>query len=92
MTTSPQTDTVRSVPQVAKAHEQVAEHYRQAIAAGEYDPPKEFPSVRDVIDEWDISTNTAQRALRLLRDEGWIEFRQGRRPDVKGVPEVKPPP
>jgi GntR family transcriptional regulator len=35
----------------------------------------------------DVNTNTVLRSLRLLRDEGLLEFRRGRGIHVAGTPE-----
>ena len=35
----------------------------------------------------DVNTNTVLRSLRLLRDEGLLEFRRGRGISVAGTPE-----
>jgi GntR family transcriptional regulator len=35
----------------------------------------------------EVNTNTVLRALRLLRDEGLLEFRRGRGISVAGTPE-----
>lgn len=78
--------TVRLVPRLARAHEQVADHYRREITAKTRPPGEKFPSVREVAKAWEISTNTAYKAVQLLRDEGWIEMAQGRVPTVVGVP------
>jgi len=67
----------------------VADHYRREITAKARKPGDKFPSIREIADAWSISTNTAYKALRLLRDEGWIELSQGRRPTVVGVPDRK---
>ncbi len=70
----------------------MADHYRQRIATGDLAPGQKFPSVREIAGEWKTTANTVHRAVRLLRDEGWIEVSQGRVPTVIGVPAVNPPP
>jgi DNA-binding transcriptional regulator YhcF (GntR family) len=47
-------------------------------------PPR---SVKDLAAVLDVNTNTVLRALRLLRDEGLLEFRRGRGISVAGTPE-----
>lgn len=72
--------TVCEVPEVDRTppFEQVAEHYRAEIRLGHLTVGDELPSVRKIAGQWDIATATAQRALDLLRSEGWIESRPGR--------------
>lgn len=87
MATSTPLATVRPVPQLARAHEQVAEYYRDRIRTGHLAPGGTFPSIREIAEEWGgISANTVARAVKQLRTEGWIEVSQGRRPTVVGVP------
>lgn len=80
------------MPRLTKGYEQVAEHFRQRIRDGDLGPDDRLDSVRDIAEEWDTTPNTVHRSMRLLRDEGWIEVSQGRRPTVLGVPAPKPPP
>jgi DNA-binding GntR family transcriptional regulator len=71
-----------------RAHEQVAEHYRGLIRAGQLPQGAELPANRRLADEWQISTSTAYKAVSILKDEGWIETRPGKPPVVVGIPSV----
>ncbi len=67
--------------------EQVAAELRRAIADGEAKPGERLPPARDLAAVLGVNTNTVLRALRLLRDEGLLEFRRGRGVSVAGTPE-----
>jgi len=67
--------------------EQVAGEIRRAIAEGEAKPGERLPPAKDLAAVLDVNTNTVLRALRLLRDEGLLEFRRGRGISVVGTPE-----
>jgi GntR family transcriptional regulator len=67
--------------------EQVAAEIRRAIADGEAKPGERFPPARDLASVLGVNTNTVLRSLRLLRDEGLLEFRRGRGVTVAGTPE-----
>jgi DNA-binding transcriptional regulator YhcF (GntR family) len=58
--------------------EQVAAEIRRAIADGEAKPGERLPPARDLAAVLGVNTNTVLRSLRLLRDEGLLEFRGGR--------------
>src|SRR5215470_4127318 len=68
-------------------HVQVAAEIRRAIADGEAGPGDRLPPARDLAAELGVNTNTVLRALRLLRDEGLLDFRRGRGVHVSGTPE-----
>src|SRR4051794_41646183 len=68
-------------------YEQVAGDIRRAIADGEAKPGERLPPAKDLAAILDVNTNTVLRALRLLRDEGLLEFRRGRGISVAGTPE-----
>jgi GntR family transcriptional regulator len=67
--------------------EQVAAEIRRAIADGEAKPEERLPPARDLAAVLGVNTNTVLRSLRLLRDEGLLEFRRGRGVTVAGTPE-----
>jgi GntR family transcriptional regulator len=66
-------------------HEQVAGEIRRAIAEGEAAPGERLPPARDLAAVLEVNTNTVLRALRLLRDEGLLDFRRGRGVHVAGT-------
>ena len=68
-------------------HEQVAAELRRAIGEGEAGPGERLPPARDLAAVLGVNRNTVLRALRLLRDEGLLEFRRGRGVTVAGTSE-----
>jgi len=69
----------------ADLYEQVAAEIRRAIAEGEAKPGERLPPARDLAAVLGVNTNTVLRALRVLRDEGLLEFRRGRGISVAGT-------
>ncbi|HLN16550.1 MAG TPA: GntR family transcriptional regulator [Acidimicrobiales bacterium] len=68
-------------------HEQVAAELRRDIANGDVRPGQRLPPARDMAAVLGVHTNTVLRALRMLRDDGVLEFRRGRGITVAGTPE-----
>ena len=67
-------------------YEQVAGEIRRAIADGEAKPGERLRR-EDLAAVLGVNTNTVLRSLRVLRDEGLLEFRRGRGISVAGTPE-----
>ena len=68
-------------------YEQVAGEIRRAIADGEAKPGDRLPPAKDLAAVLGVNANTVLRALRLLRDEGILEFRRGRGISIAGSPQ-----
>ena len=66
---------------------QVAAEIRRAIADGEAKPGERLPPAKDLAAVLGVNTNTVLRSLRLLREEGLLEFRRGHGISVAGTPE-----
>ncbi|HWG63135.1 MAG TPA: GntR family transcriptional regulator [Streptosporangiaceae bacterium] len=68
-------------------HEQVAAEIRRAIAEGQAGQGERLAPARDLAAVLGVNRNTVLRALRLLRDEGLLEFRRGRSITVAATPQ-----
>jgi len=68
-------------------HDQVAAEIRRDIANGDVRAGERLPPARDMAAVLGVHPNTVLRALRILRDEGVLEFRRGRGVTVSGEPE-----
>ncbi|GHC94134.1 GntR family transcriptional regulator [Streptomyces violaceochromogenes] len=51
----------------------IAGHYRDLISSGELRPGNLLPSIKTLASEWGVSTATADRAMRLLREEKLVQ-------------------
>lgn len=82
------TSTMRNVKvdrsQGVALHEQVAAQIRRAVADGEAQPGARLPPAADLAAVVGVNKNTVLRALRLLRDEGLLDFKRGRGVHVAG--------
>ncbi|MET7304651.1 GntR family transcriptional regulator [Embleya sp. NPDC005575] len=56
---------------------QIAGHYRRQIDAGDLEPGQRLPSVRAIAEQFDVSRETAHKAVKLLRAEGLIDVSVG---------------
>ncbi|QNE75057.1 UTRA domain-containing protein [Streptomyces finlayi] len=50
----------------------IAAHYTELIASGKLEPGSLLPSIKNLAQEWKVSTATAEKALRKLRTEGLV--------------------
>lgn len=66
---------------------QVADHIRDQITSGAYEPGDYLPSEKDLAYDYEVSPLTARRALGALRAEGLIATEQGVRAQVREVGE-----
>jgi GntR family transcriptional regulator len=58
-------------------YKRVADALRQRIIAGEFAPGQQVPSASALASQYEVSRNTAIRALRQLRDDGWVTIEHG---------------
>lgn len=65
-------------------HDQVAAAVRRAIADGEAVPGERLPPAMDLAAVLQVNRNTVLRALRILREEGLVDFKRGRGVHVTG--------
>src|ERR1017187_9753848 len=65
---------------------QVIAAVQRRIESGEDPPGSLLPSEHQLSDEFGIARPTVVRALRVLRQEGWIETQQGKSSFVRGRP------
>jgi GntR family transcriptional regulator len=52
---------------------QIADVLRGRITSGEYGPGSALPSILALAQEFQVTTNTVRKALRIVKDEGLVE-------------------
>jgi GntR family transcriptional regulator len=67
---------------------EIAGYYRKLIADGTLAPGDEMPSMRNVCAEFNVAITTANRAFRILKEEGLTTVRPGRATLVADQPRV----
>jgi DNA-binding GntR family transcriptional regulator len=70
-------------------YKQIAAHLRERITAGEYGPGDLLPSEKTLSQTYGVARETARRAMKLLREEGYAVTIPGRGSFVP--PGWKPP-
>ena len=59
-------------------HEQIAADLREQIMAGEFSPGTPLPSTHRLVEQYSAANPTIQKALRALKDEGFLFSQQGK--------------
>ncbi|MEU8344704.1 GntR family transcriptional regulator [Spirillospora sp. NPDC048832] len=75
-----------SLESVPPKYAQLVTELQRRIESGQYPPGSAMPSEHRLIAEFDVSRPTVVAALRVLRDQGWIDSRQGKGRFVRGRP------
>lgn len=57
--------------------QQIAADLREEIAAGRYGPDDPLPSIKSLVQRYDVNRKTANKALASLADEGLVEVEPG---------------
>ncbi|MEU4420317.1 GntR family transcriptional regulator [Actinoplanes sp. NPDC024001] len=65
------------IQQVLPKYMQIANYVRDQILRGDLRPGDEVPSERQIAADWSVARPTAARALEALRQQGFVESRQG---------------
>ncbi|MDT3398895.1 GntR family transcriptional regulator [Streptomyces sp. B1866] len=65
---------------------QIAAHYAGLITSGELRPGSLLPSIKSLSQEWKVSTATAEKALRKLRNDGLVRGIHGIGTEVLDLP------
>lgn len=65
---------------------QVIEELQRRIESGQYPPGSLLPSEHQLSEQFRIARPTVVRALRVLRQDGWIDTEQGKGSFVRGRP------
>lgn len=58
-------------------YEQVADDLLSKIRSGEYPPGSQLPSRAQLIEIYDVSESVIEKAMWILRREGWTETLSG---------------
>jgi GntR family transcriptional regulator len=70
-------------------YRQLADILRSAIERGEYPPGSLLPSEPELSRRYNTSTNTANRAVSILRGEGLVRVERGRGTTVREIPVIR---
>jgi DNA-binding GntR family transcriptional regulator len=71
---------------VPPKYAQLVTALQRRIESGQYPPGEVMPSEHQLTQEFGVSRPTVVTALRILREQGWVESRQGKGRYVRGRP------
>jgi DNA-binding GntR family transcriptional regulator len=77
-------------PDRRKLYVRIADELREELAAGKYPIGEPFPSIGELAERFGAAKMTVDRAVEVLRGEGYLESRQGSRTMVIALPEIRP--
>ncbi|GAA4510778.1 hypothetical protein GCM10023191_073900 [Actinoallomurus oryzae] len=77
-------------PDRRKLYVRIADELREELAAGKYPIGEPFPSIGELAERFSAAKMTVDRAVEVLRGEGYLESRQGSRTMVIALPESQP--
>lgn len=77
-----------SLESVPPKYAQLVQALQRRIESGQYPPGSMLPSENQLINEFGVSRPTVVAALRVLREQGWVESQQGKGRFVRGRPAV----
>lgn len=60
------------------AREQIASDLRAQIMAGDFEPGAQLPSTAELIERFGVVGTTIQKAIGILKDEGYLVSQQGK--------------
>jgi GntR family transcriptional regulator len=75
-----------SLESVPPKYAQLVTALQRRIESGAYPPGSMMPSEHQLIQEFSVSRPTVVAALRVLREQGWIDSQQGKGRFVRGRP------
>lgn len=81
---------VSANPDRRKLYVRIADELREELAAGRYPVGEPFLSIGELADRFGAAKMTVDRAVDVLRSEGYLESRQGSRTTVIALPEIQP--
>ncbi|NAS26583.1 UTRA domain-containing protein [Herbidospora sp. NEAU-GS84] len=75
-----------SLESVPPKYAQLVQNLQRRIESGQYAPGSTLPSENELMKEFAVSRPTVVAALRILKDQGWIDSQQGKGRFVLGRP------
>lgn len=71
------------------AYRQVVDELRRRVRVGQYQPGSALPAEPELAEEFGVSRSLVNRALSVLRTEGWVRPERGRGTTVNPLPVLR---